>query len=64
MFWIGSFDAIGTSAKVAVTDTLNKTHTPAQNLVASVETAFQELRKSLFGPKKIEYKSIEVLPGN
>jgi hypothetical protein len=62
MFWVASYTAIGspTTAQLAQA---NRVETPTQTLTASVGAFFEDVRDMFFKPKKVEYKSIEVLPG-
>ena len=63
MFWIASFTSVGSNTKGAMADAVSNVQTPAQNLVASVGDFFDGIRDMVFTPKKVEYKSVEVLPG-
>ena len=62
--WLASFTSLGQSAKSQVADVVNKAGTPVQSLVANIGSIFGEIRNELFGPKKINYSSVTVKPGN
>ena len=55
---------MGSSAKTTVAQAVNKAGTPAQSLVASVGSFFYDIKDMIFGPKKINYATVEVSPGN
>lgn len=62
-FWVGSFSGFGNKdSEKTVTTVVNKAGSPVQSLVASVGTAFGDLKDLIFGPRKITYSSVEVLP--
>ena len=63
IFWLGSYGIFNDTANNAVTTAVNKIGSPGQTLVASVESFFFDVRDLVFGPKKVIYSSIEVLPG-
>lgn len=63
-FWLSSFTTMGSSAKTTVAQAVNKAGTPAQSLVASVGSFFYDIKDMIFGPKKINYATVEVSPGN
>ncbi|MBU6426978.1 hypothetical protein KGQ27_01935 [Patescibacteria group bacterium] len=62
-FWLASFTTLGNSTKDAVARVVNNTETPAQSLVASVGAFFGDIKDMVFGPKKINYSTVEVSPG-
>lgn len=65
MFWISSFSALGSSpAGQQVADVFDARYTPAQSLIAGVGSLFDTLRDSIFGAKKIEFSTVEVLAGD
>ena len=63
VFWLGSYGIFNNTANSAVATTVNKIGSPGQSLVASVGSFFTDIRDIIFGPKKVTYTSIEVLPG-
>lgn len=63
MFWLGSFTAIGSSAGGSVAQAVNSVSSPGTTLVASVGSFFTDIKDIVFGPKKMVYSSVEVLPG-
>ncbi|MEK7646603.1 MAG: hypothetical protein AAB381_02830 [Patescibacteria group bacterium] len=65
MFWIGSFSALGSSpAGQKVADVFDARYTPAQSLIAGVGSLFETLRDSIFGVKKVEFSTVEVIAGD
>ena len=62
-FWLGSFSAFGNVSQNAVSTVVDKAGTPAQSLVASVGSAFADVKDLVFGAKKITYSNVVVLPG-
>ena len=64
LFWLASFTAIGSNAKATVAQAVEKAGTPAQSLIASVGSFFYDIKDMIFGPKKINYGTVEVSPGN
>jgi len=63
LFWLASFSAIGPSSSSSVAKALDEVNTPAQSMVAAVGSLFDTLRDRLFGPKKVEFSTVEVMPG-
>jgi hypothetical protein len=64
LFWVVSFTTIGSSAQGAIADTVNRVQTPAQSMIAGVGSVFTDIKEIFIKPRKVEYKPIEVLPGN
>ncbi len=64
VFWLASFSVVGNAAKGTIAQTVERIETPAQSLVASVGSFFGDIKDIVFGPKKIEYSSVEAVPGN
>jgi hypothetical protein len=62
-FWLASYTTIGSSASAKLAAAQARVETPAQTLTASVGAIFGDIKEMFFSPKKVEYKSIEVLPG-
>jgi len=62
-FWVASFTTIGGSTHAAVASAVDKAGTPGQSLIAGVGSFFGDIRDLFFGPKKVSYSSVEVLPG-
>jgi len=64
-FWISSLTGITGGSKSAVVATaVSNAGSPAQSLVASVGAFFVDIKDMVFGPKKIDYSSVEVSAGN
>jgi hypothetical protein len=63
MFWLASFSAIGPTASGSVAKALDEVNTPAQSMVAAVGSLGGTLRDRIFGPKKVEFSTVEVMPG-
>lgn len=63
-FWLGSFSATGPSTSSSVADTIDKINTPAQSLVAAAGSFFDSIRDKIFGAKKIEFSTVEIIPGD
>ncbi|MES2216032.1 MAG: hypothetical protein V4481_01915 [Patescibacteria group bacterium] len=63
-FWLASFTSVSSNTQGAIAQAVNNVETPSQSLVASVGDFFDGIRDMIFTPKKIEYKSVEVRPGN
>ena len=64
-FWLSSFSAfsINSSGPSPVAVAVEKAGTPSQNLVASVGGFFNDIKDMIFGPKKVTFSTVEVLPG-
>lgn len=62
-FWISSLSLPNSNADQNLADVINKVDTPGQSLVASVGSLFTDVKDIVFGPKKVTYSSIEVVPG-
>jgi hypothetical protein len=63
MFWLASFTATITGQQNPVTVAMSKAGTPVQSLVANASSFLYDIRDMIFGPKKVQYSNIEVLPG-
>lgn len=63
-FWLGSFSSFNFSAHNAITAAVGDAGTPAQSMVASVSSLFNDVKELIFGAKKVTYSSVEILPGN
>ncbi len=63
VFWLASFSAVGPSASGSVAKALDEVHTPAQSMVAAVGSLFDTLRDRIFGAQKVEFSTVEVMPG-
>ena len=63
VFWLASFSSWGASSSEVVANVVEKSGTPAQSLLAGVGSVFTDLSDIIFGPKKVEFSSVEVLPG-
>lgn len=65
VFWIASLTALGTSrGDSVVATTVKKADSPGYSLVAGVGSFFVDIKDIIFGPKFIEYETVELLPGN
>ncbi len=64
VFWLASFSVIGSNAKATVAQAVEKAGTPVQSLVASVGSFLYDIKDMIFGPKKINYATVEIGPGN
>jgi hypothetical protein len=63
-FWSASFTAnVAGGQGTQVAATVDKVSTPGSALVASVGGFFWDIKDMIFGPKKVQYSTIEVLPG-
>ena len=62
-FWISSFSFPNSNTDQNLADVINKVDTPSQSLVASVGSLFTDVKDIVFGPKKVTYSSVEVVPG-
>jgi hypothetical protein len=63
IFWISSFSFVRSPAGEILSKKVDEVGTPAQSLVASVGSFFTDIKDIFFGPKKVEYTTIEVKPG-
>lgn len=63
VFWISSFEFVKSPDDQTLSAVVEKVGTPGQSLVASVGSFIVDIKDIVFGPKKVEYSSIEVLPG-
>jgi hypothetical protein len=64
VFWLASFTVMGNNTKNTVAEAVGKAGTPAQSLIAGVGSFFGDIEDMIFGPKKINYATVEVGPGN
>jgi hypothetical protein len=62
-FWISSLSLPNYNTDQNLADVINKVDTPGQSLVASVGSLFTDVKDIVFGPKKVTYSSLEVVPG-
>jgi hypothetical protein len=63
VFWLASFSAVGPVTSGSVAKVLDEVNTPAQSMVAAVGSIVDTLRDRLFGPQKVEFSTVEVMPG-
>lgn len=63
VFWISSFASWGSTTTPVVAEAVNRAGSPGQSMVAAVGSFFVDIKDMVFGPKKMSYSSIEVLPG-
>jgi hypothetical protein len=62
-FWINSFGYINDKEDQVLADVVDKVDSPAKSLVANVGTFASDIKDIIFGPKKINYSTVEVKPG-
>ena len=62
IFWVSSFTGWGVSTQRSVVQAVERADAPASSLVASVGSFFYDIKNLIFGPKKISYATVEVLP--
>ena len=62
-FWISSWTTLGNTAKSTITQAVDRAGTPAQSFIAGVGSLALDIKDIVFGPKKISYSSVEVMPG-
>ena len=62
-FWIGSLTGIGSSAQASVTQAVAQAGTPAQSLVASVGSVYDDIKDLIFKPHTVTYTDVIVTPG-
>ena len=63
VFWIASFSIGGSAVNPSVASTVNKAGSPGQSMIAGVGAFFVDIKDMIFGPKKMVYSSIEIVPG-
>ena len=63
VFWISSSSFSPTTKDQSLSSVINKIDTPGQSLVASVASFFGDITDIVFGPKKVKYSTVEVVPG-
>ena len=63
VFWLASFSAVGLPASSSVAKALGEVNTPAQSMVAAVGSLAGNLKDRIFGPKKVEFSTVEVMAG-
>ena len=62
-FWISSFSFINDPEDRVLASVMDTVDTPGKSLVASVGSFANDLKDLVFGPKKVEYSTVEVKPG-
>jgi phosphotransacetylase len=62
-FWVASITGVTDTTASAIANTLQKTGTPAQSLMASAGGLFDDIKDIFFSPKKFTYSSVEVKAG-
>ena len=62
IIWLTSFAGWGISTQTQVADFIQRADTPAQSLVASAGSFIEDVRDLVFGPRKINYATVEALP--
>jgi hypothetical protein len=63
VFWLSSFSAFSKSTQSTVAQTVDKTGTPSQSLIAGVGGFFGDIKALIFSPRKVKYTDIQVSPG-
>jgi len=63
VFWLASFSSWGSTSKEAVANVVSKAGSPAESMIAGVGSFFMDIKDMIFGPRKVTYTSVEVLPG-
>lgn len=62
-FWISSFSYVSNEEDKVLADIVDKVDSPAKSLVASVGSFAVDIKETFFGPKKVNYSTVEVKPG-
>lgn len=62
-FWISSFSFIRDPSDRVLASVMEQVDSPGKSLLASVGSFANDLKDLVFGPKKVEYSTIEVKPG-
>ena len=63
VFWISSFGLNSSDNSQNLAKTIDKAGSPGLSLVASVGSFLGDIKEIFFGAKKVQYSSIEVIPG-
>jgi len=63
VFWLASFSAIGPVQSSSIAKVFDDVNTPAQSMVAAVGSLAGTIRDRIFGPKKVEFSTVEVMAG-
>jgi len=63
IFWFGSITGFSLSKNAAVASATQKISSPGQALVAGIGSLGKDVWELVFGPKKVVYSEVEVLPG-
>jgi len=63
-FWLASFTSMGAASRSNLAAVASKVESPAQSLVASVGSFFEDLSNMFFTPKKVIYTEVEVSGGS
>jgi hypothetical protein len=63
VFWVSAFTSLGVNAKGTVAQAVQRAGTPAGSLIAGVGSFVVDIKDILFGPKKIEYSTVQVSAG-
>ncbi len=63
IFWISSFGFVRIPSDGTMASVVEKVDSPGRSLVASVGSFFVDIKEIFFGPKKVIYSSVEVVPG-
>lgn len=64
-FWLSGVTSAGSNIKTegVLASVAEKAGPPAQSLTASVGSLFADIRDLIWTPKRVEYGTIEVVPG-
>jgi hypothetical protein len=63
LFWVASYTTIGNSTNLAIAQAVDRVETPAESLIAGVGSFWDDVRGVFFRPKKVQYGTVEVVPG-
>lgn len=63
VFWLATVTGLSNTATQAISNVVEKAGSPSQSLVASVGAVFVDIKEALFSPKKVNYSTIDIVPG-
>jgi hypothetical protein len=63
VFWLSSFNFVSDPQDRIMASAIEGVDTPSQSIVASVGALAIDIKDMIFGPKKVKYSTIEVVPG-
>lgn len=65
MIWLASFAPLGKVVPGGMAlGTIGQAETPTTSLVAAVGSFYTDIKELVFGPKKVKYSSVQILPGD